>query len=131
MKSYLESLEYLYSKLPNYQKYGNKDLNFGLSNIISFSKELNNPHNKLKTIHIAGTNGKGSVAHIIAAILQSKGLSVGIYSSPHLIDFRERIKVNGNYIPKDYIKKFFEISLIIVSMSTIIFAFAILDPRTN
>ncbi len=106
MKSYSESLEYLYSKLPNYQKYGNKDLNFGLSNIISFSKELNNPHNKLKTIHIAGTNGKGSVAHIIAAILQSKGLSVGIYSSPHLIDFRERIKVNGNYISKYYIKNF-------------------------
>ena len=106
MKSYSESLEYLYSKLPNYEKYGNKDVNFGLSNIISFSKELNNPQNNLKTIHVAGTNGKGSVAHIIAAILQSKGLSVGIYSSPHLIDFRERIKVNGNYISKDYIKKF-------------------------
>tara|TARA_Y100000768_G_scaffold287821_1_gene222061 strand:+ start:9473 stop:10702 length:1230 start_codon:yes stop_codon:yes gene_type:complete len=106
MKSYSESLKYLYGKLPNYQKYGNKDLNFGLSNIISFSRKLNNPQNKFKTIHIAGTNGKGSVAHIIAAILQSKGLSVGIYSSPHLIDFRERIKVNGKYISKYYIKKF-------------------------
>jgi Folylpolyglutamate synthase len=108
MKSYSESLKYLYGKLPNYQKYGNKDLNFGLSNIISFSRKLNNPQNKFKTIHIAGTNGKGSVAHIIAAILQSKGLSVGIYSSPHLIDFRERIKVNGKYISKYYIKKVFK-----------------------
>ena len=74
MKSYSQSIEYLYSKLPNYQKYGSKDLNFGLSNIKSFCKKLNNPETKLKTIHIAGTNGKGSVAHIVASILQSKGL---------------------------------------------------------
>ena len=106
MKSYSQSIEYLYSKLPNYQKYGSKDLNFGLSNIKSFCKKLNNPETKLKTIHIAGTNGKGSVAHIVASILQSKGLYVGIYSSPHIIDFRERIKVNGEYISKEYITKF-------------------------
>ena len=106
MKSYSQSIEYLYTKLPNYQKYGSKDLNFGLSNIKSFCKKLNNPETNLKTIHIAGTNGKGSVAHIVASILQSKGLCVGIYSSPHLIDFRERIKVNGQYISKEYITKF-------------------------
>ena len=106
MKSYSQSIEYLYTKLPNYQKYGAKDMSFGLSKIKSFCEELNNPQNKFKTIHVAGTNGKGSVAHIVASIIQSKGLRVGIYSSPHLIDFRERIKVNGINISKNFVTNF-------------------------
>ena len=88
MNSYNQALNFLFDQLPYYQRQGSASLKFDLSNIESFVNRLNNPHKKIKTIHVAGTNGKGSVSHIIASILQSKGLKVGIYSSPHLIDFR-------------------------------------------
>lgn len=106
MDSYTQALEFLFDQLPCYQRQGGAVLKFDLSNIESFVNRLNNPHKKIKTIHVAGTNGKGSVSHIIASILQSKGLRVGIYSSPHLIDFRERIKINGEYISEKYILDF-------------------------
>ena len=106
MDSYSQALKFLFDQLPNYQRQGGAVLKFDLSNIESFVNRLNNPHKKIKTIHVAGTNGKGSVSHIIASILQSKGLKVGIYSSPHLIDFRERIKINGEYISEKYILDF-------------------------
>ena len=106
MDSYTQALKFLFDQLPCYQRQGGAVLKFDLSNIESFVNRLNNPHKKIKTIHVAGTNGKGSVSHIIASILQSKGLRVGIYSSPHLIDFRERIKINGEYISEKYILDF-------------------------
>jgi len=106
MDSYTQALKFLFDQLPCYQRQGGAVLKFDLSNIESFVNRLNNPHKKIKTIHVAGTNGKGSVSHIIASILQSKGLRVGIYSSPHLIDFRERIKINGVYISEKYILDF-------------------------
>ena len=106
MNSYNQALNFLFDQLPYYQRQGSASLKFDLSNIESFVDRLENPHKKIKTIHVAGTNGKGSVSHIMASILQSKGLSVGIYSSPHLIDFRERIKINGEYISEKYILDF-------------------------
>lgn len=90
MNSYSQALNFLFEELPYYQRKGKKSMKLDLSKIELFSKELNYPHNNIKTIHVAGTNGKGSVTHIIASILQSKGLKVGIYSSPHLIDFKEK-----------------------------------------
>ena len=106
MDSYSQALKFLFDQLPYYQRQGGAVLKFDLSNIESFVNRLNNPHKKIKTIHVAGTNGKGSVSHIMASILQSKGLKVGIYSSPHLVDFRERIKINGDYIGEKYILDF-------------------------
>ncbi|MDG2372616.1 MAG: Mur ligase family protein [Flavobacteriaceae bacterium] len=106
MNSYEQALKFLFEQLPYYQRQGSNVSKFNLSKIKSFTNRLENPHKKIKTIHVAGTNGKGSVSHIIAAILQSKGLRVGIYSSPHLLTFRERIKINGEYISEEYILKF-------------------------
>ena len=106
MDSYAQVLKFLFDQLPYYQKKGGSILKLDLSNIESFIKRLGNPHKKIKTIHVAGTNGKGSVSHIIASIIQSKGLRVGIYSSPHLVNFRERIKINGEYISEKYILNF-------------------------
>lgn len=101
--TYSEAVEYLYSQLPAYQKIGKSAYKADLSNIIELCKKLDNPQNKLRTIHIGGTNGKGSTSHALAALLQSQGLSVGLYTSPHLFDFRERIKINGKYISKQYV----------------------------
>ena len=106
MDSYAQAIKFLFNKLPYYQNKGKTVLKFDLSNIESFSKKLNYPHKKIKTIHVGGTNGKGSVCHILASILQSKGLKIGIYSSPHLFDFRERIKINGQLISEKYILNF-------------------------
>ena len=106
MNSYAQAIKFLFEKLPYYQRQGGNVSKFNLSKIKTFINRLGNPHKKIKTIHVAGTNGKGSVSHIIAAIMQSKGLRVGIYSSPHLLNFRERIKINGEYISEEYILKF-------------------------
>jgi dihydrofolate synthase/folylpolyglutamate synthase len=96
MKTYSEVLRYLYSRLPMYQRVGSAAYKEGLDNIITLCSALDNPQNKIKSIHIAGTNGKGSVSHYLASILQSQGYkNVGLHTSPHLKDFRERIKING------------------------------------
>lgn len=91
--TYQEAINYIFDR----QQFGIK---FGLSNISTILKLLSNPQDKIKAVHIAGTNGKGSTASIISSILQSAGYKVGLYTSPHLIDFRERIRVNGQYITK-------------------------------
>lgn len=106
--TYKETLQYLYEKLPMFSRIGSKAFKKDLTNTLALCKFLGNPENKFPTIHIAGTNGKGSTSHIIAAILQSLGLKVGLYTSPHYIDFRERIKINGEFISKDFVKKFVE-----------------------
>ena len=104
--NYRSTLEYLLSKLPIYQREGAAAYKKDIGNIIAASKHLGNPHKKFKSIHIAGTNGKGSVAHMIASIMQESDYKVGLYTSPHLKDFRERIKINGKMISKKDIVTF-------------------------
>jgi len=104
--TYSEVLQYLYSQLPMFQRIGAAAYKADLSNIQKLCEKLNHPEKKLKYIHIAGTNGKGSVSNMLAAIFQKNGYKTGLFTSPHLIDFRERIRVNGQMISKQYITKF-------------------------
>jgi len=104
--TYLETLSYLYSRFPMYQSIGVSAYKPNLNNTIAICKLLGNPENKFKSVHIAGTNGKGSVSHMLALVLQCAGYKVGLYTSPHLKDFRERIKINGKMIPKNYVLDF-------------------------
>lgn len=104
--TYKEALTWMYSQLPMYQREGMSAFKKDLTNIVAFSKHLDNPHQKFKSIHIAGTNGKGSTAHMLASILQEAGYQVGLYTSPHLKDFRERIKINGKPIRKNCVINF-------------------------
>lgn len=103
---YEETLEYLFNQLPVYQKIGGSAYKEGLDNTLALDTYFSHPHTQYKTIHVAGTNGKGSTSHLIAAILQEAGYKVGLYTSPHLIDFRERIRVNGEMISKQYVVDF-------------------------
>ena len=104
--NYQETLDYLFSKLPMYQRNGAAAYKEDIGNITIASKHLGNPHRKFKSIHIAGTNGKGSVAHMIASVMQESGYKVGLYTSPHLKDFRERIKINGEMISEENVINF-------------------------
>jgi len=106
--NYTQTLDYLFSRLPMYQRVGAAAYKADLNNTIAICNALGNPQTKLQCIHVAGTNGKGSTSHMIAAVLQQAGYKVGLYTSPHLIDFRERIKINGKLIPKEYIVDFVE-----------------------
>lgn len=106
--NYNQTLDYLYSRLPMFQRVGAAAYKADLNNTIAVCKELGNPQNKLQCIHVAGTNGKGSTSHMLAAVLQKAGYKVGLYTSPHMVDFRERIKVNGKLIPKEYVVEFVE-----------------------
>ena len=96
----------MFNKLPMYQNIGESAYKKDLSNIILICEHLNNPHNNFKSIHIGGTNGKGSCSHMLSSILQEASYKVGLYTSPHLVDFRERIKINGDMISKDSVSKF-------------------------
>ena len=98
--NYKETLDWMFSKLPMYQRQGKTAFKKDLTNTLVFSQYLDNPHKQFKSIHVAGTNGKGSTSHMIASVLQEGGYKVGLYTSPHLKDFRERIKVNGKPISK-------------------------------
>jgi dihydrofolate synthase / folylpolyglutamate synthase len=104
--NYTETLKYLYDKLPMFSRIGSAAYKKDLHNTIAFCNYLNNPEHKFKSIHVAGTNGKGSVTNMLASILQEAGYKVGVYTSPHLVDFRERIKINGQYISKNYVAHF-------------------------
>jgi len=106
--NYNETLQYLYDRLPVFHFSGANAYKPGLENTIRLMDTLNHPYRKYKTIHVAGTNGKGSVSHFLSAILQSAGYKVGLYTSPHLVDFGERIRVNGQMIDKEYVVKFVE-----------------------
>lgn len=108
MMTYEEVLDYLYSQLPMFQRVGAPAYKANLDNIQHLCEVLNHPEQKLKFIHIAGTNGKGSVSNMLAAIFQVNGYKTGLFTSPHLVDFRERIRVNGEMIPKNYIIRFVE-----------------------
>src|SRR5690606_17748425 len=98
----------MFGQLPMYQQKGIMALNAKLDNIVDFSAHLGNPEKKFKSIHVAGTNGKGSSSHMLASILQEAGYKVGLYTSPHLKDFRERIKINGQVIGEDFVIDFIE-----------------------
>lgn len=108
MKSYQDTLDWMFSKLPMYQKVGGSAYRPGLERILAMDTHLEHPHRTFKSIHVAGTNGKGSTSHILASVLQSAGYKVGLYTSPHLFDFRERIKVNGQPIAEKNIIQFIE-----------------------
>ena len=104
--NYKETIDYLFTRLPMFSRIGAAAYKKDLTNTILLCQSLNNPHKKIKTIHIAGTNGKGSVSHMLAAVLQTAGYKTGLYTSPHLYDFRERIKVNGEMVSKDFVIDF-------------------------
>ena len=103
---YKATLDFLYNRLPMYQRVGAAALKPNLDNTLKINTLFGNPHDKFKSIHIAGTNGKGSVSHSLASVLQSAGYKVGLYTSPHLKDFRERIRINGEMIPKATVTNF-------------------------
>lgn len=103
---YRQTIEYLYDQLPVFQKEGGSAYKEGLDNSLKLDEILGYPHKKYRTIHIAGTNGKGSTSHLLASVLQESGYRTGLYTSPHLVDFRERIRVNGMMIEKEYVVNF-------------------------
>ena len=103
---YQETLDWMFSKLPMYQRQGKTAFKKDLTNTLALANHLDNPHLKFKSIHVAGTNGKGSTSHMLASILQEAGYKVGLYTSPHLKDFRERIRVDGKEISKKYVIDF-------------------------
>ena len=104
--NYTECLAYLYDNLPMYQRIGAAAYKENLDNTIALMEHLKHPEKKFKSIHIAGTNGKGSVAHNLASIYQEAGFKTGLYTSPHLVDFRERIRINGEKITKKFVSDF-------------------------
>ena len=106
MKEYNDAIEFLYTSMPMFQRVGASAYKPGLDTVKLLDKKFGTPHKNYLTIHIAGTNGKGSTAHTLAAILQSAGYRVGLYTSPHLVDFRERIRVNGRMISRDAVVDF-------------------------
>lgn len=106
--TYEKILEDIYNRFPVYQQVGAVALKPGLGNILRIDERLGHPHHKFKTIHVAGTNGKGSVSHTLAAILQSAGYVTGLFTSPHLVDFRERIRIDGCMIPKECVVEFMD-----------------------
>lgn len=106
--NYEQAVHYLYNKLPMFTRMGAKAYKADLTNTIALCTYLGNPQNKIKTVHIAGTNGKGSTSHMLAAIFQKCGYKTGLYTSPHLKDFRERIKVNGEMITENFVTEFVE-----------------------
>ncbi len=106
--TYQETLDWMFTQLPIYQNKGKRAYKKDLTNSIRLAQLLENPQNKYKTIHVGGTNGKGSTSHMLASVLQEAGYKVGLYTSPHLKDFRERIKVNGKMVSKDFVIDFIQ-----------------------
>ena len=106
--TYQETIEYLFNSTPLFQNVGKDAYKEGLENTHLLDEHFGHPHRQFKTIHVAGTNGKGSCSHTLAAILQSAGYKVGLYTSPHLVDFRERIRINGTPVSEAYVIDFVE-----------------------
>ncbi|MCF6404189.1 bifunctional folylpolyglutamate synthase/dihydrofolate synthase [Chitinophaga filiformis] len=104
--NYQETLEYLYQRLPMFTRVGASAFKKDLHNTIELCKQLGDPQHQFKSIHIAGTNGKGSTSHMLAAIFQQAGYKTGLYTSPHLLDFRERIRINGELVPTTFVTEF-------------------------
>ena len=110
MLGYSQTVKWMFQQLPMYQHIGPAAFKKDLTNILKFTQVLGNPHNNFKTIHVAGTNGKGSTCHMLASIFQEANYKVGLYTSPHLKDFRERIKVNGVEIPETEVVDFISLN---------------------
>ena len=106
--NYQQSIDYLFWRLPMYSRIGAAAYKEDLTNTIKLCEAIGNPHTKFKSVHIAGTNGKGSVSHMLAAIFQTAGFKTGLYTSPHLKDFRERITINGEFVDENFIVDFVE-----------------------
>ena len=106
--NYPETLDWMYNKLPMYQRIGGAAYKVGLDNTIALLDLLGNPHLNFRSVHVAGTNGKGSTSHMLASIFQEAGYKTGLYTSPHLRDFRERIRINGEMIPQERVVSFIE-----------------------
>lgn len=104
--NYQQTLDWLFTQLPMYQRVGAVAYKANLDNTLKLDAHLKHPHHHFKTIHVAGTNGKGSTCHMLASILQEAGFKVGLYTSPHLKDFRERIKINGVMVPQEFVVNF-------------------------
>src|SRR5215470_3135785 len=104
--NYEQTLDYLFAKLPMFSHIGSAAIKKDLTNTVILCEYLDNPHTKFKSVHIAGTNGKGSVSHMIAAVLQTAGYKTGLYTSPHLKDFRERIRVDGIMCSQEFVVDF-------------------------
>lgn len=106
--NYQETLDYLFNSLPMYHRVGKAAYKADITNTVQLMEHLGNPEHKFRTIHVAGTNGKGSVSHTLCSVLMRAGYKVGLYTSPHLVDFRERIRINGKMIPQESVTKFVE-----------------------
>ena len=106
--TYEQTLDWMFGRLPMYQQKGKTAYTAKLDNILNFCAQLGAPHTRFKSIHVGGTNGKGSSSHMLASVLQEAGYRVGLYTSPHLKDFRERIKINGVVAAKDFVTTFIE-----------------------
>ena len=106
--TYAETIDYLFTRLPMFSRIGAAAYKKDLTNTIRLCEALGNPQHQFKSIHIAGTNGKGSVSHMMAAIFQTGGYKTGLYTSPHLKDFRERIKINGEMCSEAFVVRFTE-----------------------
>src|ERR1700709_1170636 len=104
--NYQETIQYLYTQLPMFTRDGASAFKKDLTNTLELCKRLDNPQYKFKSVHIAGTNGKGSTSHMLAAILQTAGYKTGLYTSPHLRDFRERVRINGEMISEQAVIDF-------------------------
>src|SRR5215212_3909905 len=104
--NYQQTIDYLYDTLPMFSRMGNAAFKKDLTNTILLCERLGNPQKKFKTVHVAGTNGKGSVSHMLAAIFQTAGYRTGLYTSPHLYDFRERIRMNGVMVNEEFVMDF-------------------------
>ncbi len=104
--TYPETLDYLFNSLPMYHRIGQAAYKADITNTVSLMEHLGHPERKFQSIHVAGTNGKGSVSHMLCSILMRAGYKVGLYTSPHLVDFRERIRINGEMIPQEEVTAF-------------------------
>ena len=108
--NYQQTIDYLYASQPAFHLVGASAYKPGLDNTYRLMAHLGNPHERLRAVHVAGTNGKGSCSHLTAAVLQSAGYKVGLYTSPHLKDFRERIRINGEMISEEAVCEFVELA---------------------
>ena len=104
--TYQQTLDYLFSQLPMFSRIGGAAIKKDITNTVKLCNYLGNPQEKFRSVHIAGTNGKGSTSHMLAAIFQTAGYKTGLYTSPHLRDFRERIRINGEMIPEQQVVDF-------------------------
>ena len=106
--TYQEAIDYLYAATPVFQQVGSTAYKPGLEITHTLDTHYGHPHRSYRTIHVGGTNGKGSTSHTIASVLQAAGYRVGLFTSPHLLDFRERIRVNGQMVSEDFVCRFVE-----------------------